>query len=377
MTNFNSRPIVKFTPSPAGRERAGERVGGKFSSPQNNGAHQPPLSLTLSPQAGRGDRVSHRSKENRNKPVYIHAAAALGPHGDITRLERRTLSGDPPPLELKERVKEIVGVSLRQASHLVELAAIGSQLCVQRLPTPAPEDTAVYLGTGLAEVRKNEAVFKQVMPPGPGMASPFDFINAANNMAAFYTAKLGNFRARNLTVTQEEFSFEWALKLAYQDLCDGNVDRALAGGVDENSHPRARHLRRMQLRDDQVMGEGAGFLYLSCDTTGARAELLGVERYKPETLIERLHAWRRPNEALVLLPGFRLEAREIQALLAALPNAQVLDYLAWCGCFHTAAAFGLAGLFDQTQPPALYIHINHDAGGRGMSIGVRIPPIRS
>lgn len=307
-----------------------------------------------------------------DKPVYIHAAAALGPHGDIARAERRALHADPPPLELKERVKAIVGVSLRQASHLVELAAIGSQRCLQRLPAPPPQDTAVYLGTGLAEVRKNEAVFAQVMPPGPGMASPFDFINAANNMAAFYIAKLGNFGARNLTVTQEEFSFEWALKLAYQDLCAGNVDRALAGGVDENSHPRARHLRRMRLRDDQVMGEGAGFLYLSCDAPGGRAELLGVERYTPETLRERLHAWRRPHETLVLLPGFRLVAEEIQALRAALPDAQMRDYLAWCGCFHTAAAFGLAALFDETPPPALYLHVNRDAGGRGMLIGVRI-----
>lgn len=307
-----------------------------------------------------------------SRRVYIHAAAALGPYGDITRAERRALHADPPPLELKERVKEIVGVPLRQASHLVELAAIGSQLCLRRLPAPPPQDTAVYLGTGLAEVRKNEAVFAQVMPPGPGMASPFDFINAANNMAAFYTAKLGNFRARNLTVTQEEFSFEWALKLAHQDLCAGNVDRALAGGVDENSHPRAQHLRRIRLRDDQAMGEGAGFLYLSCESTGARAELLGVERYTPETLHERLHAWRRPNEALVLLPGFRLVAADLPALLAALPDARVQDYLAWCGCFHTAAAFGLAALFDETPLAALYVHINHNDDGRGMLIGVRI-----
>ena len=77
------------------------------------------------------------------KPVYIHAAAALGPHGDTSRAERRTLHADPPPLELKELVKTVVGVSLRQASHLVELAPIRSQLSLKPPPVPAPENSAV------------------------------------------------------------------------------------------------------------------------------------------------------------------------------------------------------------------------------------------
>jgi len=308
------------------------------------------------------------------KHVYIHAAAALGPHGDIAGAERRTLHGDPAPHDLRELVKTVVGAPLRQASHLVELAAIGSQLCLKRLPHAAPEDTALYVGTGLAEVRKNVAVFRQVMPPGPGMASPFDFINAANNMAAFYVARLAGFRARNLTVTQEEFSFEWALKLAHDDLCAGGLRQALVGGVDENSQPRDDHLRRIHLRDDQIMGEGAGFLYLSCEAPGGRAELLGVRRFTHDTLPEVLHDWRQPNEEVVLLPGFRLPAGETAALATAFPAAHARDYLAWCGCFHTAAAFGLAALFDDPRPqPALYLHLNRDAGGRSMLIGVRIP----
>jgi hypothetical protein len=312
-----------------------------------------------------------------DKPVYIHAAAALGPHGDIARTERRALHGDPPPLELKARVKEIVGVSLRQASHLVELAAIGSQLCLKRLPVPAPENTAVYLGTGLAEVRKNEAVFWQVMPPGPGLASPFDFINAANNMAAFYTAKLGNFRARNLTVTQEEFSFEWALHLAAADLRAGEYRQALVGGVDENSQPRIGHLRRIALRNDQPMGEGSGWLALSVDAGRACGELIEVKRVARDTdalpaLRTALRAWRQPGELLTLLPGLRIEAVEIERLAQALPDLRVRDYLGLCGGFHTAAAFGIAALFDPPVTPGLFVHLNRDASGRAMFCAVRV-----
>jgi len=309
--------------------------------------------------------------------AYIHAAAALGPHGDISGAERRLLHGDPPPLELKELVKTVVGVSLRQASHLVELAAIGSQLCLKRLSHPAPEDTAVYIGTGLAEVRKNEAVFSQVMPPGPGLASPFDFINAANNMAAFYTARLGNFRARNLTITQEEFSFEWALHLATADLRTGEYRQALVGGVDENSHPRTSHLRRFALRDDQPMGEGGGWLYLDNRRDGARGEVLTTHNVTrgvdlANLLAETVCTWRQEGEDVVLLPGFRLEDAAIETLVAALPGVRIENYLARCGAFHTASAFGMTAVFDAPRTaPALIVHINMNIVGDAMLVALR------
>lgn len=309
-------------------------------------------------------------------PVYIHAAAALGPHGDATAAERVPLTADPAPFELRELVKRVVGVPLRQASHLVELAAVGSQLCLKRLPYAAPENTAVYVGTGLAEVRKTGALFHQVFPPGPGMASPFDFINAANNMAAFYVAKLGGFRARNLTVTQEEFSFEWALKLALDDLHAGSFRQALVGGIDENSQPRAAHLRRIRLRDDQSMGEGAGFLYLSLDREHARGELLAVRTLPTGSdlagaLDTTVRDLRCADEDVELLPGFRLEPGEIEVLGRALPQARIDPYLDTCGCFHTAAAFGLAARLDKPRR-ALAIHVNRDLVGRAMLIVARI-----
>ena len=318
-------------------------------------------------------------KNSHSRPVYIHAAAALGPHGDSARSERRALHGDPPPLELKELVKTVVGVPLRQASHLVELAVIGSQLCLKRLPYAVPENTALYLGTGLAEVRKNEAVFRQVMPPGPGMASPFDFINAANNMAAFYVAKLGGLRARNLTVTQAEFSFEWALHLAAADLRSGEYRQALVGGVDENSHPRANHLRRIALHPDQPMGEGSGWLVLSVAAEQACGELIDVRHLARGTdllpaLRAALTAWQRPDEPLTLLPGFCIDPAETKRLAQALPGLRVQDYLAFCGSFHTATAFGLAALFDAPAAPGLCVHLNRDLTGHVLLTGVRVLP---
>ena len=69
-------------------------------------------------------------------PLYIHAAAALGPQSDYTAAQRNPLHTDPAPLELKELTRSVVGQPLRQASHFVELAVIGAQLCLQRLGIP-------------------------------------------------------------------------------------------------------------------------------------------------------------------------------------------------------------------------------------------------
>jgi hypothetical protein len=321
-------------------------------------------------------------RDARHTPIYIRAASALGPQGDYQAAQRRALTTDPAPLEMKDLTRAIVGQPLRQASHFVELAVVGAQICLQRLTQPTDTVTPVYLGTGLAEVNKTTALFEQVLPPGEGLASPFDFINAANNMAAFYVARRAQFSARNLTVTEEEFSFEWALKLALGDLRHAGFDQALVGGVDENSRPRADHLRRISLRADQVMGEGSGWLYLTKDPTDALGEVLCVEQLAmspgmscgdwAQAVAACVAQYSTAQDPLYLLPGFRLTLDDISALLSKMPRATLTDYLSYCGCYHTAAAFGIGMLFDEPAAAAgRYFHVNRDATGRTLVIGVR------
>jgi len=201
-------------------------------------------------------------------------------------------------------------------------------------------------------------------------------------MAAFYVARRAQFSARNLTVTEEEFSFEWALKLALGDLRHAGFDQALVGGVDENSRPRADHLRRISLRADQPMGEGSGWLYLTKDPTAALGELLCVEQLSlsptmsfgdwAQSVAACVARYGERNERVHLLPGFRLTLGDISALLAKLPRATLTDYLVYCGSYHTAAAFGIGMLFDEPAATAArYFHVNRDATGRTMVVGVR------
>lgn len=312
------------------------------------------------------------------KPIYIHAAAALGPCGDFEAAQRAVLRVDPPQQALKPLVKKIIGHDLRQASHFVELAALASQICIQRLPFALPRDTAVYLGTGLAEVQKTFALFQQTIENPLGLASPFDFVSSANNMAAFYVAKLAQVAARNLTITQEGFSFERALQLAYFDLTHGAVAQALVGGVDENSFPRAEHLRHIPLRADQIMGEGSAWFYLNREALNARGEVIAIAplaRTQPWADLRALLArYRAPSEPLRWLPGMGLGATDVAAIATALQDCGAAreDYLSYCGCYYTAAAFGLACMFDRTYTrPALFVHMNRDERGELLCALVR------
>lgn len=319
--------------------------------------------------------------ESADRPAYLHAAVAVGAQMDYLPEQRRLLRADPPAAELKELTRRVTGQSLRQASHFVELAAIGSQLCLQRLRKPMSSDTAVYLGTGLAEVRKTRALFAQVMPPGPGCASPFDFINSANNMAAFYVAKLAGITGRNLTVMAEEFSFEQALMLAASDLCSQECGAVLVGGVDENSYPRDQHLRHIELRDSEIMGEGSSWLYLTREREGALGELLTVEALPAlpihtswvDAMATHLDPLLGRSIAARLLPGFRLAQEDVAALAGRFPTLEPERYLEYCGSFFSAAAFGIATAFEgNCASPRLFLHVNRDAAGATMIVALRV-----
>lgn len=306
--------------------------------------------------------------------IYIHAATALGPGGVHAPGQRVALARDLET-DLRPLVKQVLGQPLRQGSHFAELAALGAKLCVGQLAASPPADTALYFGTGLGQVRKTETLLDQVLPPGTGMVAPFDFINASPNMGAFYAAAALGLGARNLTVAQDELSFERALDLALSDLRHAATPAALVGGADENFFPRADYLRRLPLRDDEIMGEGCGWLFLDPNPKDAQAELLGVERYRADdswldAAASRIAAW--GDGPLWLLPGFRLGDAEVNALRQRLPTLGVRHYLPYCGVYPTAAAFGIAMCLESAgAAPGCYVHLNRNADDEVMLVALR------
>jgi hypothetical protein len=301
--------------------------------------------------------------------VYIHAAAAVVP-AELVAGERRPLTQDPD-VDLGEHVKRILGKRLRQASHFIELATIGARLCLQKLAGPPSPEMGVYVGTGLGELRKNEALFDQVFPPGPGTAAPFDFINATANMAAFYVARVAGASARNLTITQGLVSFEDALRLAYDDLAQGELAFALVGGVDENYFPRDVYVHRWPLRDDEIMGEGSAWLVLSTQSAGAVAELFAVRTVR--AVAGGLPALLKDITETVdgIVCGAQLSAADQAGLAQAFPRAQRVAYAQYCGSYPTAAGYGVASALEVMPVRGTWLHLNRNGDDSVKLVGWR------
>ena len=311
------------------------------------------------------------------RPVFVHAAAALGPFGDRLPGERRELTATAPASDLRPLVRELLGRPLRQASHLVELAVVGALSCVKRLaPASTPgADTAVYLGTGMGEIGKTGALFDQVMPPVDGLPSPFDFIHSASNMAAFYVAQSLGLSTRNLTLSEGETSFEAALELAWKEIAAGFREQALVGGVDESCTKEDEHLPRMRLEAGQFGGEGSGWMFLSSRAEGALGRVEFVRRLcagegwiedTAELSLEALGGCER------LLTGLRVSREDALELARLLGLEHSSPYLPRCGAFLSASAFGLAEVFD---PPfgaeERVLHVGRSAGSQTVVTALR------
>ncbi|MBE9515742.1 MAG: hypothetical protein IME93_02070, partial [Proteobacteria bacterium] len=247
-----------------------------------------------------------------NNNVYIHAASAIDPLLNSEASTRTVLTGIPDKADATAQVKKLVGDPLRQASHLVKMGVIGVMQCRKQIASQLDDNTAIYVGTGLGEMDKCRGLFAQVMPPVSGMASPFDFISSSSNISAFYAAKILGLSTRNLTISQDEFSFEYALTLAMDDIRANACNQAFVGGLDERSVVIDYQLRRMKINDDQILGEGCGWLYLKMEADGALACIEDVtffhasnknEEHWADDVADKLG---RIDGNIIFLPGFRI-----------------------------------------------------------------------
>ena len=314
-----------------------------------------------------------------SSPVYIYSAAALGPHGDLSGDERAILEGDARNVDLNGLMDRFNAPELRRASHFSQLSLICISEAIKRDDAPLDKGTPLYFATGLGEEQGTVALFEDIMEGRAESTSPFAFVNSVNNTTAFFLSKINRLSGQNLIISQEEFSFECALSLACGDISLGESGHALVGGADEIYLPRADHLTRINLREDQAAGEGSGWLHLGKERASAIGEVVMLKEFvqnattwsdSTTTLIE---PYMSTDEKIRLLPGFRLTLEEISVLIHSLPQMELEDYLKQCGCFHTASAFGIASIFDKIEEePGLCFHVNRNEFGRTFIVGIRV-----
>lgn len=314
-----------------------------------------------------------------SSPIYIYSAAALGPHGDLSGDEREVVQGDALNFDLSDLMDRFNAPELRRASHFSQLSLICIFEAIKRIDSSIDRGTALYFATGLGEEQGTVDLFENIMEGRAESSSPFAFVNSVNNTTAFFLSKINRLNGQNLIISQEEFSFECALSLACGDISLGESSHAIVGGADEIYLPRADHLTRINLREDQAAGEGSGWLYIGKERANAIAEIVMLKEFtqseptSSDVISSLIEPYISMKEKACLLPGFRLTPEEISPLIHSLPQMELKDYLKLCGCFHTASAFGLASIFDKNEEePVLYFHVNRNAFGRIYIVGIRV-----
>ncbi len=312
-------------------------------------------------------------------PIYIYSAAALGPHGDLSGDERENITGDAENVDLSGLMGRFNAPELRRSSHFSQLSLISISEAIRRFGSSIDQGTALYFATGLGEAQVTSVLFEKVMEGRAEASSPFAFVNSVNNTTAFFLSKINRLSGQNLIISQEEFSFESALNQACGDISLGESGHALVGGVDEIYLPRADHLTRINLREDQAAGEGSGWLYIGKERANAIGEIVMLKEFTQsestcsDVISAVIEPYMSTDEKMCLLPGFRLTLEEISALIHSLPQMEVKAYLKHCGCFLTASAFGLASIFDKVEEEsALYFHVNRNSYGRTFIVGIRV-----
>jgi hypothetical protein len=263
----------------------------------------------------------------------------------------------------------------RRVGRHARLTLVGASACVARRGVPIPGSrTGIYLGSGIGNAAEESLVAGQVvcmvLGVSPGPASPVHFANSVSNSATFYAARVTGATGPNVVVSQEEVSFEGALMMADVALQAGEVDCALVGGVDECLDAREGIFNRIDLPADTVLGEGSGWLMVGRDGDGALGEIIASVQIPggPRAGDDAPDAWvevaalalaaRRDGENVTILPGLRVDADDARALAGLVPGACVLTYLDRCGSFATAAALGIAGIFQPGVAPGLYVHVS-------------------
>lgn len=165
------------------------------------------------------------------------------------------------------------GRTFRRISRYVKLAQLGSAACLDGVDRARldPTRTGVFLGSGLGNTADIVPLAHGILDPDRPWASPMAFAGCVGNAAAFHVARTLGFEGPNVTVSQEELSFEGALLEAVLALEAGEVDHALVGGVDVRTGSDDEQRARMGAADvPGRVSEGTGWVLLGPAAAGPR-----------------------------------------------------------------------------------------------------------
>ncbi|MEZ4267120.1 MAG: beta-ketoacyl synthase N-terminal-like domain-containing protein [Myxococcota bacterium] len=159
--------------------------------------------------------------------------------------------------------------TVRRSTRLGRIAlAVASEALTRAALDPAPEDTALVVGTALADLDETAGFLGGIHARGARFASPQFFQRSVHGAVAGELAILLALRGYNLTVSEGMRSGEAALAAAILAVQAGRAPRALVVAIDGRSEALSAALNALGLPDEA--GEGAAALVVETAADAAR-----------------------------------------------------------------------------------------------------------
>jgi hypothetical protein len=270
--------------------------------------------------------------------------------------------------DVDERHLATFGKGFRRIGSYVKLAQVGARACLDAADPArlAGARIGVFLGTGLGNTEISVPLAEGILHAERPWCSPMAFAGSVGNASAFYVARSLGVDGMNVTVSQEELSFEAALLEGVLAVGEGVVDLALVGGVDVHEPTRvAEH--RARLDAVGIAGDpaaGAGWVLLGRGDASVRLAEVWLGRADLDMLLAGVPA------GATVLPGWRIPGLGGDDRTGTghgpFRVAPVESRL-----MAVAAAVRLVEVLDGTEPvarPGDVVHVHHTRAGTGARV---------
>lgn len=189
---------------------------------------------------------------------------------DVSGYRGKT-GGEIPEFNFSRKLKRLKSSRLDRATKLL-LTAIDEALDEAGIANSLSPDTSLILGTTLGGMLSGMAYHKEIIHGKK--ARPSLLLDYLAHYQAIHIAKEYGLNSAALTISNACASGTNAIGIAYNEICRGNIDTAIAGGYDTMCEFTFAGFNSLQAvtqalcrpfdknRDGLALGEGAGILLL-------------------------------------------------------------------------------------------------------------------
>lgn len=190
-------------------------------------------------------------------PATVEGQSSLVEGAKINVLSQVEITSEEQLAEIRDYVKPL---EARRMGKIMKSSLLSSLKALRQAGIEQPD--AIITGTALGCLENSELLLKQMVDEGETMLKPTYFMQSTHNTISSNIAIRLGCHGYNITYTQDQASFDWAMRDAEQLLKSGKIKTVLVGCHDEST-PLYRQLMQ-RLGYDDIPSVNSKAIVLSC-----------------------------------------------------------------------------------------------------------------